>query len=124
MDLSGQVILPKIAYLRFTIYTSMKKLLFLLLSFSAFSDVKLPSLVSNGMVLQRDIPVKIWGWANPGEKVTVNFKGKKIRTSADAMGNWSAAIPATPAGGPYEIQINEIRLQDVLFGDVWLCSGQ
>jgi sialate O-acetylesterase len=102
----------------------MKKLLFLLLSFSAFADVKLPSLVSNGMVLQRDIPVKIWGWANPGEKVTVSFKGKKIRSSADAMGNWSATLPATPAGGPYEILVNEIRLQDVLFGDVWLCSGQ
>ncbi len=102
----------------------MKKLLFLLLSFSAFADVKLPSLVSNGMVLQRDIPMKIWGWANPGEKVTVSFKGKKIRSSADAMGNWSATLPATPAGGPYEILVNEIRLQDVLFGDVWLCSGQ
>jgi len=102
----------------------MKKLLFLLLSFSAFADVKLPSLVSNGMVLQRDIPVKIWGWANPGEKVTVSFKGKKIRTSADAMGNWTTTLPATPAGGPYEILVNEIRLQDVLFGDVWLCSGQ
>ena len=102
----------------------MKKLLFLLISFSAFADVKLPSLVSNGMVLQRDIPVKIWGWANPGEKVTVSFKGKKIRTSADAMGNWSATLPANPAGGPYEILVNEIRLQDVLFGDVWLCSGQ
>ena len=101
----------------------MKKLLFLLISFSAFADVKLPSLVSNGMVLQRDIPVKIWGWANPGEKVTVSFKGKKIRTSADAMGNWTTALPATPAGGPYEILVNEIHLQDVLFGDVWLCSG-
>jgi sialate O-acetylesterase len=102
----------------------MKKLLFLLLSFSAFSDVKLPTLVSNGMVLQRDIPVKIWGWANAGEKVTVTFKGKKLRTTADATGNWSTSLPATPAGGPYEIQVNEIRLKDVLFGDVWLCSGQ
>jgi sialate O-acetylesterase len=102
----------------------MKKFLFLLLSFSAFSDVKLPTLVSNGMVLQRDIPVKIWGWANAGEKVTVTFKGKKLRTTADATGNWSTSLPATPAGGPYEIQVNEIRLKDVLFGDVWLCSGQ
>ena len=76
------------------------------------------------MVLQRDMQVKIWGWANPGEKVNVSFKGKKIRTSANATGNWSAALPATPAGGPYEIQINEIVLKDVLFGDVWLCSGQ
>ncbi|MFM1933543.1 MAG: hypothetical protein RL360_423 [Bacteroidota bacterium] len=102
----------------------MKKFLFLLLSFSAFSDVKLPSLVSNGMVLQRDIPVKIWGWANPNEKVTVTFKGKKIRSAADASGNWACTLPATPAGGPYEIKVNEVLLKDVLFGDVWLCSGQ
>ncbi len=102
----------------------MKKFLFLLLSFSAFSDVKLPALVSNGMVLQRDIPVKIWGWANAGEKVTVTFKGKKLRAITGASGNWSTTLPATPAGGPYEIQVNEIRLKDVLFGDVWLCSGQ
>ncbi len=102
----------------------MKKFLFLLLSFSAFSDVKLPTLVSNGMVLQRDIPVKIWGWANPGEKVTVNFKGKKIRAIADSKGSWFTMLPATSAGGPYEIKVNEVLLKDVLFGDVWLCSGQ
>jgi sialate O-acetylesterase len=102
----------------------MKKFLFLLLSFSAFSDVKLPSLVSNGMVLQRDIPVKIWGWANPGEKINVAFKGKKFRSAADASGNWACTLPATPAGGPYEIKVNEVLLKDVLFGDVWLCSGQ
>lgn len=102
----------------------MKKFLFLLLSFSAFSEVKLPALVSNGMVLQRDIPVKIWGWANPSEKVTVTFKGKKLRTIADASGNWICTLTATPAGGPYEIFINEKSVKDVLFGDVWLCSGQ
>ena len=102
----------------------MKKIFFLLLSFAAFSDVKLPSLVSNGMVLQRDMPVKIWGWANPGEKVNVSFKGKKLRTLADASGNWACTLPATPAGGPYEITINEKSVKDVLFGDVWLCAGQ
>lgn len=102
----------------------MKKIFFLLLSFAAFSDVKLPSLVSNGMVLQRDMPVKIWGWANPGEKVNVSFKGKKIRVIGDSKGNWACTLPATPAGGPYEIQINEKSVKDVLFGDVWLCAGQ
>lgn len=102
----------------------MKKIFFLLLSFAAFSDVKLPSLVSNGMVLQRDMPVKIWGWASPGEKVNVSFKGKKLRTLADAQGNWACTLPATPAGGPYEITINEKSVKDVLFGDVWLCAGQ
>ena len=102
----------------------MKKILFLLLSFTAFSDVKLPALIANGMVLQRDMPVKIWGWANPGEKVNVSFKGKKIRAIGDSKGNWACTLPATPAGGPYEIKVNEIVLKDVLFGDVWLCSGQ
>jgi sialate O-acetylesterase len=102
----------------------MKKIFLLLLSFTAFSDVKLPSLVSNGMVLQRDIPVKIWGWASPGEKVNVTFKGKKIRAVGDSKGNWACTLPATPAGGPYEITINEKSVKDVLFGDVWLCSGQ
>lgn len=102
----------------------MKKIFFLLLSFAAFSDVKLPSLVSNGMVLQRDTPVKIWGWANPGEKINVTFKGKKIRAVGDSKGNWACTLPATPAGGPYEITINEKSVKDVLFGDVWLCAGQ
>ena len=102
----------------------MKKIFFLLLSFAAFSEVKLPSLVSNGMVLQRDMPVKIWGWANPGEKVNVIFKGKKIRAIGDSKGNWACTLPATPAGGPYEITINEKSVKDVLFGDVWLCAGQ
>jgi sialate O-acetylesterase len=102
----------------------MKKIFFLLLSFAAFSDVKLPSLVSNGMVLQRDMPVKIWGWANPGEKINVTFKGKKIRAVGDSKGNWACTLPATPAGGPYEIKVNEVLLKDVLFGDVWLCAGQ
>ena len=102
----------------------MKKIFFLLLSFAAFSDVKLPSLVSNGMVLQRDMPVKIWGWASPGEKVNVIFKGKKIRAIGDSKGNWACTLPATPAGGPYEITINEKSVKDVLFGDVWLCAGQ
>ena len=102
----------------------MKKIFFLLLSFAAFSDVKLPSLVSNGMVLQRDMPVKIWGWANPGEKVNVTFKGKRIRAIGDSKGNWACTLPATPAGGPYEITINEKSVKDVLFGDVWLCAGQ
>ena len=76
------------------------------------------------MVLQRDMPVKIWGWANPGEKVNVTFKGKKMRAIGDSKGNWACTLPATPAGGPYEIVINEKSVKDVLFGDVWLCSGQ
>ncbi len=102
----------------------MKKYLFLFISFTAFSNIKLPSLISDGMVLQRDVSVHIWGWASPGEKVNILFKGKKIKTLTDPQGHWSSTLPATPAGGPYEIQINEVHVKDVLFGDVWLCAGQ
>ncbi len=90
----------------------------------ANASVKLPRLVSNGMVLQRDVPLKIWGWANPAEKITVNFLGKVYPTKADKNGNWMVTLPATPAGGPFRLKINEIELTDILIGDVWLCSGQ
>lgn len=102
----------------------MKKYLFLLISFTTFSQVKLPSIVSNGMVLQRDTPLKIWGWAKPGQKVTVQFKGQKLHTLTDSKGNWQTKLSATSAGGPYVIQVNDIEIKDILFGDVWLCSGQ
>jgi sialate O-acetylesterase len=85
----------------------MKKYLFLFISFTAFSNIKLPSLVSDGMVLQRDVPVHIWGWANPGEKVNILFKGKKIKTLTGPQGHWFSTLPATPAGGPYEYRLTK-----------------
>lgn len=99
----------------------------LFLGQQTFGQIKLPSLVSNGMVLQRDQATKIWGWASPGEKIRIQLGTKIIRTQADKQGNWQAQLPAYPAGGPYEIKLsgkNEIILEDVLFGDVWLCAGQ
>ena len=99
----------------------------LLLCQSLFSDVRLPRLVSDGMVLQCDVPVKIWGWADPGENVTVSFNGKSNQTIADQNGNWSVALDKIPAGGPYEMAIsgkNTLRLENILVGDVWICSGQ
>jgi sialate O-acetylesterase len=90
----------------------------------ADAAVKLPRLISNGMVLQRDAPLKIWGWADPSEKVKVEFIGKTYQAKADKQGNWKLDLPTIPAGGPYTMKVNELEIKDVLMGDVWLCSGQ
>lgn len=86
--------------------------------------VKLPRLISDGMVLQRDVPLKIWGWAAPSEKVKIEFVGKTYQTKADKQGNWKVELSAVAAGGPYTMKVNEIEIKDILMGDVWLCSGQ
>jgi sialate O-acetylesterase len=92
-----------------------------------FSEVRLPRLVSDGMILQRETPVKIWGWASVGEKVTLQFNNQSFGTVASATGNWEIILPSQKAGGPFEMQFiagNQITLKNILFGDVWLCSGQ
>jgi sialate O-acetylesterase len=79
------------------------------------------------MVLQRDRPIHIWGWSDPGEKVTVVMRGSKRETTGDGFGNWSVFLPPDGAGGPYTLTVtggNEIALDDVLVGDVWFASGQ
>lgn len=98
--------------------------LFLSIAANALAKVKLPQIFGSNMVLQRDQPIKIWGWANAGEKVTVNFKGSDYTTEANADGKWQVIMKAAPAGGPFAIKINEISLENVLLGDVFLCSGQ
>jgi sialate O-acetylesterase len=90
----------------------------------ANATVKLPRLISNGMVLQRDAVLKIWGWADPGEKVKVEFIGKTYQTKADKLGDWKVDLPAIPAGGPYTMRVNDLEIKDILMGDVWLCAGQ
>ncbi len=102
-------------------------LLFLLqfaISFPAGAKVTLPRLVSNGMVLQRDLPVKIWGWANPSEKVIIQFKGETYIIRTGKKGDWQLELPAMAAGGPFTMKVNDIELTDILVGDVWLASGQ
>ncbi|MDB5010050.1 MAG: sialate O-acetylesterase, partial [Mucilaginibacter sp.] len=97
------------------------------LSFSAYADIKLPQLVSNSMVLQRDTKLKIWGWASPGERVTIAFNEKKSNTVTSPDGKWLIILPAMKAGGPFTMTIkgnNQIILSDILIGDVWFCSGQ
>jgi len=94
---------------------------------SVFAAVRLPQLVSDGMVLQRDAKIRLWGWANAGEKVQVRFNGKSVSAKTGQDGKWKAELPAMRAGGPYTMQIdagNHISLSDILIGDVWFFSGQ
>ncbi|NDV60602.1 sialate O-acetylesterase [Bacteroides sp. 519] len=88
------------------------------------AKVKLPVLVSDGMVLQQQQSIKVWGWADPQEEVTVTFLKKKYKTTTSAGGNWEIILPPQKAGGPHLMTINDIQLKDILVGDVWLCSGQ
>lgn len=92
-----------------------------------WAEIRLPKLVSNGMVLQRDLEIKIWGWASPGETIKLSFVQIEKQTTADSDGNWSLTLPAQAAGGPYNMRIageNTLEVQDILIGDVWVCSGQ
>jgi sialate O-acetylesterase len=91
------------------------------------ADVRLPQILSDHMVLQREQPVRIWGWADAGERVTVGFAGQEAATAADADGKWQAFLKPMPAGGPYDLTVlgrNKIVLRDVLVGEVWIGSGQ
>ena len=91
------------------------------------ANIKLPLLLSNGMVLQRDTKLIIWGWASPGEKVQVRINKKTISTVTDSNGNWKVSLPPMKAGGPYSMKVkgnNTITVNDILVGDVWFCSGQ
>jgi sialate O-acetylesterase len=94
----------------------------------ARAEVKLPAVFGEHMVLQREMPVPVWGWAAPGEAVVVRFNGQAKTATADAAGKWSLALDKLTAGGPYELEVqgkqNTIRLADVLVGEVWLASGQ
>jgi sialate O-acetylesterase len=109
----------------------MKKLLYIFLGIilfqNSFSQIRLPKLISDGMVLQRDKPLKIWGWASPKEKISINFKNKKYKVITPETGKWEVTLPQYSAGGPFEMTLkgkNELKIKDILIGDVWFCSGQ
>ncbi|SMB87170.1 protein of unknown function DUF303 acetylesterase putative [Hymenobacter roseosalivarius DSM 11622] len=92
------------------------------------ATVRVPKLVGDHMVLQRDKLLQLWGWADAGEAVTVSFRGKSYPAKTGGPGGkWTVALPAQPAGGPYEMTIkgqNTLQIKDILLGDVWLASGQ
>lgn len=92
-------------------------------------DVKVAGIFGDGMVIQRDVDFRIWGWADPGEKVTVNLDKQllDVRMTQEADGSWVALIPRQKAGPIDDIIIkgnNNIVIKDVVAGEVWVCSGQ
>lgn len=100
---------------------------FVLAAEAAFAEVSVPSVLSDGMVLQRDEPAPVWGKAKPAEKITVTFAGQTKTTRAGSKGRWRVDLDPLAAGGPHELVIagkNTITIRDVLVGEVWICSGQ
>jgi sialate O-acetylesterase len=106
----------------------------LIATLNAFSagkkaEVKLPTLISQNMVLQQQSDVPVWGWSEPGAAVVVkpSWMKDKFNTTTNEKGKWMVKIPTPEAGGPYKIAIsglNEIILENVMIGEVWVCSGQ
>ncbi len=121
-------------YYLFSLYLNIMKpsfavliILFVLYPFAASAQIKLPQIIGDGVVLQRDHNIKLRGWASAGEEITLTFTGHQYRAMADNAGNWEIIIPPQAAGGPYDLKLrgsNEIIVRNVLIGDVWLCAGQ
>jgi len=92
------------------------------------ADVKLPGVIGHHMVLQREMPVPVWGWADPAEQVTVTLGDQSKTATAESAGKWSLKLDPLKAGGPLELKVqgknNAVKFTDVLVGEVWLCSGQ
>lgn len=106
-------------------------LFFLLVGFAgaAYAEVKLNSIFGDGMVLQRELPISVWGTANPGEQVMVQFAGQHLSGAADTAGKWLIILRPLPASAePRELIVttanSKIKISGVLVGEVWLCSGQ
>ena len=91
------------------------------------AETTVPSIIGSHMVLQREKPVPVWGWDEAGQEVSVNFNGQTASTKTDKKGRWQVNLKAMKAGGPFEMKIkgsSEIKLSNILIGEVWLCSGQ
>jgi sialate O-acetylesterase len=100
---------------------------FLVIPYSLVADVRLPSLLTSQMVLQRDVPLHFWGMASPAEKVSVSFHEETQTTEADEFGRWSVYLKPVTAGGPFSLTVrgmNRIVLEDIWVGDVWIAAGQ
>ena len=91
------------------------------------ADIRLPKLFSDNMILQREMQVPVWGWADPGEKVIVELGGHTAETITGTDGKWKLYLGPLDTGGPFELRIsgkNTIIINNVLVGEVWVCSGQ
>jgi sialate O-acetylesterase len=99
----------------------------LLAAVPALAAPRLAAIFGDGMVLQRDKPVHIWGWAEPGEALQAEFRGETLSAQAGPDGRFSLRFKPAPAGGPHTLRVagqGSAQLQDLLMGDVWLASGQ
>ncbi len=101
----------------------------LLITGNAMANITLPAFFADNMVLQRNTTVKIWGWASPKEEIrlTASWTKDTYTTTGNNEAYWEIEIPTTKAGGPYTINIkgyNQVTLNNVMLGEVWLCSGQ
>ena len=97
------------------------------LSIEARADVKLPAIFGSHMVLQRDQKDRVWGWAEPGEKVSVEIAGQSKTVDTGSDGAWQVVLDPMSAGGPHKMTVkgkNTVAFEDVLVGEVWICSGQ
>lgn len=97
------------------------------LPISILAQIELPKLISNGMVLQRDTELTIWGWASANENIQINFTDSTYFTKANSKGDWQIILSKQKKGGPYTMTLsgkNTIIINNILIGDVWLCSGQ
>ncbi|MFI1772374.1 sialate O-acetylesterase [Thalassobellus citreus] len=93
----------------------------------SYANVELPLLFSDGMVLQRNKPISVWGWASANEKIVIHFNNQIVKTKANKSGKWKVNLKPETAGGPYILSVkgkNTIVLNNVLVGEVWICSGQ
>jgi len=91
------------------------------------AEPSLPHLFSDHMVLQRGMPISVWGWGDPGERITVSLGANTVETVASGAGQWKTALPAMSEGGPFTVLVRgkkNITFKDVLIGEVWLASGQ
>lgn len=110
-------------YLRIIIFL----LLFAVAGRHAQGQIKLPGLISNGMVLQQNEQIKLWGWASANESITLYFNEEAYRATANAEGGWEILLPPQTAGGPHSMLFqgkNRVEVNDIYFGEVWLASGQ
>lgn len=94
------------------------------------AEVRLPKIFSDHAVLQRDVPIRVWGWAEPSAAIAVDFHGQHIATTANRLGEWVAWLMPERAGGPYSLSVASSHgepattIHDILMGDVWLAAGQ
>jgi len=100
-------------------------IVFLMTASAVMAEVTLPVVIASDMVLQRECAAPIWGWANPGEKVTVAFAGQTKTATAGKAGDWKVKLDPMPASAePRELKVNHLTLKNILVGDIWICSGQ